>query len=165
MASGELSEERHTSRNRTGLFCNRKSMKTHSVRLKSAVRCSQTVLPCRSYNAHQTSTECCLEVAAQVRLSNASWAVWVSLSPSNGLREGGGEGGRKWHWHDRGSEAKDWPHRTPKQVWAIAHVRKRQAAQGTGRELAHRWPPKTAGIFVSQRVQYEEHWWVGHQRV
>ena len=32
-------------------------------------------------SANQTSAECCLEFTIRVRLSNVSWAVWVSSHP------------------------------------------------------------------------------------
>ena len=48
---------------------------------------SQSVLPCRSRSANRTSTECCLEITPPTRLSNASWAVWVTSSPSQGFDE------------------------------------------------------------------------------
>ena len=60
------------------------SCQTHSVQHCSIAAQSQIVLPCRSRSANQTTSECCLEVMALIRLSNASWAVWVSPPPSHG---------------------------------------------------------------------------------
>ena len=55
------------------------SCQTYLVRFKSVVLCSQIDLPCCSCSANQTSTQCCLEVTVLVRMSNVSWAVWVSF--------------------------------------------------------------------------------------